>query len=121
MGGNFVKIKYSSRRVIDINEHQINKNKIEVPYCSVVEFKLKGPEIDIKDDIPCFNITIADQTWQGYYLGDGYYGVKYCPKQPDNLTYLTQSEIPDLNNLSGSFSVGNIFPGSPNKDDYIIG
>ena len=119
-GGSFVKIKYSSRRVIDINEHQEKKNKIEVPLCSVIEFNLKGPEIDIGEDESCFNITIAEQTWQGYYLGEGNYGVKYCPKQPDNLTYITASDIPELNGLSGSFSVGSIFPGTPHPDDYIL-
>ena len=120
-GGSFIKIKYSSRRVIDINEHQKKRNKIEVPVCSVIEFNLKGPIINITDDIPSFNITIAQQTWQGYYLGDGNYGVKYCPKQPDNLTYITESDIPELNNLTGNFSVGDIFPGTHHKDDYTIG
>ena len=82
---------------------------------------MKGPEIDINDETPCFNITIDGQTWQGYYLGKGNYRVKYCPKQPNNLTYKTFSDIPELNNLSGDFLVGDIFPGKFHQDDYITG
>ena len=88
----------------------------------MIYFKLKGPEIDINEDVSCFNITIASQTWQGYYLGEGNYGVKYSPKpEPSDLTYLTTSDIPELNNLSGNFSVSDAFPGTPHQDDYIIG
>lgn len=120
-GGSFIHMKYSSRRIVNLNELQKNGESFTVPVYSVIEFHIKGPEININEDIPCFNITIDNQTWQGFYNGNGEYMVRYSPKYSGSLTYKTSSEIKELNNISGNFVISNDWPGSLNSDDYIVG
>ena len=120
-GGSFEKIKYSSRRIIDLNEIQKNNISFSCPVYSIIEFHLKGPEKSINKDIPCFNITIDKQVWQGYYNENGDYVARYAPKASSSLTYLTSSDINELNNISGNFEVTLQWPGEPHEDDYIVG
>lgn len=120
-GGSFENMKYSSRRIIDLNEVQKKGESFSVPVYSLIELHLKGPEKDINKDEPCFNVTIDKQVWQGFYIGDGNYAVRYTPKSSASLTYETKSEIKELNNISGNFEVTNEWPGAPNSDDYIVG
>ena len=120
-GGSFSHMKYSSRRIIDLNEIQENKKSFTAPVYSIIEFHLKGPEKDIDKDISCFNITIDKQVWDGFYFGNGDYVVRYAPKASASLTYKTSSDIKELDNISGTFEVSNDWPGQSNADDYIVG
>ena len=117
----FDHMKYSSRRIIDLNEMKEKEKSFIVPVYSIIELHLKGPDNNINKDIPCFNITIDKQIWQGFYIGEGDYAVRYSPKYSGSLTYQTSSDIKELNNFSGDFEVNNDWPGSPNSDDYIVG
>lgn len=120
-GGSFEKMEYSSRRIIDLNEMQKKKESFSAPVYSIIEFHLKGPIKSISKEISCFNITIDKQVWQGYYIGNGEYVVRYTPKASASLTYLTASDISDLNNISGNFEVTLQWPGEPHNDDYKVG
>ena len=120
-GGTFAYTKYTSRRIINLNELQKSEETFTVPVYSIIEFHIKGLEKNINEDIPCFNITIDKQVWQGYYIGEGEYVVRYSPKSSGSLTYKTSSDIKELNNISGNFIVSNEWPGSFNNDDYIVG
>ena len=54
-------------------------------------------------------------------LGDGTYAVRYSPKAPAVLTFTTQSNIKELNGLSGTFVVSGAWPGKPTKLGYKLG
>lgn len=119
-GGKFTPTRYTSRRIIYLNKSKKNET-FTAPVYSVIEFHLKGPEKDIDGDTPCFNITIDKQDWQGYYIGEGEYVVRYSPKASGSLTYKTSSDIKELHNFNGNFVVINEWPGYFNSDDYLVG
>ena len=120
-GGSFTHMKYSSRRIINLNEKQANSESFSVPVYSIIELHLKGPEKDINEDTPCFNVTIDKQVWHGFYLGKGDYAIRYTPKASAFLTYQISSDIKELNNISGKFEVTNDWPGVYDEADYIVG
>jgi hypothetical protein len=86
-----------------------------------VEWRFKGPELDIPKDSACFAMEISRQVWPGYYLGNGTYAARYSSKTPETCTYLTSSDIPELNGLAGQFVSIAPWPGSPGQDDYPLG
>jgi hypothetical protein len=64
---------------------------------------------------------IGEQKWDGFYLGNGNYVVRYCPKRTETLTYKVTSSISGFNEQNGTFVVDNIWPGKPHKTDYQLG
>lgn len=116
-GGSFERTAYTSRRVF---ERAATLNDT-VPVYSVVELRIKGPELDISQDSVCFTLTIDRQTWPGYYLGNGLYAVRYSPKAPALLSYTVNSDIKELNGQGGSFVVDSVWPGRSSKFDYNVG
>lgn len=120
-GGSFEKFKRSSRIVLN----RVSEITDSVAFCTLVEFNLKGPELNIPKDSVCFIMETAYgnsiQRWPGYYLGDGQYGLKYVPKQAETLTYRFTSTIPDLNFGNGKLVVTNLWPGKANSTDYLLG
>jgi len=48
---------------------------------------------DIAEDSVCMTATIDKQQWAGYYLGNGEYVLRYCPKAPARLTYTITSPL----------------------------
>lgn len=120
-GGSFEKFRYSPRvvfnRITDIND--------TVAFCSVVEFHLKGPEINVAPDSICFwmETTYKNvvQKWPGYYLGNGVYGLKYVPKQAEVLGYNFSSDIKGFSLPQGKLVVTNLWPGKHNATDYKLG
>jgi hypothetical protein len=87
----------------------------------VVEWRFKGPELTIPDDSACFTMEISNQVWPGYYLGEGIYGVRYSSKTPETCTYVTASDIPELDGLTGQFISVAPWPGATGPDDYKLG
>lgn len=120
-GGSYEKF-YRSPRVIFERNLTINDT---VVVFSIAELRFKGPTIDIDKDKPCFKMVvkakIGEQSWDGYYIGDGNYAVRYIPKQTETIQYAISSSIPELNGQSGQFFVSNIWPGKQNIHDYILG
>lgn len=116
-GGSFMPISHSSRSVFNRNTTIVDT----VATYGVIEWNFNGPKLDIPIQSKSFTMEISNQTWQGYYLGDGIYGVRYASKKPETCTYLTSSDIPELNGLKGQFVSVNPFPGKKQPTDYILG
>lgn len=116
-GGSFEPIAYSAHRVF----HRLTTENDTVPVYGVVELRLKGPKINQPEGTPCLTLTIDRQTWDGYYLGEGEYMLRYAPKAPARLPYSIQSSIKALDGLQGVLVVGNQWPGEPSADDWTLG
>ena len=116
-GGNFARISRSSRYVFSGN----TTTSDTVDAYAVLEWRFQGPEQEIPQDSACFTMEISNQVWQGYYLGEGIYSVRYSSKNPEICTYLTDSEIPELNGQTGQFVSPAPWPGDPAPNDYQLG
>lgn len=120
-GGSFEKFDYSPRIILDRNTAIADT----VTVCSVLEFHFKGPVITIPADTSCFTMTvrakIGEQRWAGFYLGNGDYAVRYCPKQAETLTYKITSSVPGFAEQNGQLVVNNIWPGKMKTTDYKLG
>lgn len=120
-GGSFEKINHSSRIIFRRNTTLIDT----VTVCSILEFHIRGPEINIPSDSACFTLSvkagIGEQKWAGYYIGGGNYMVRYAPKQSENISYKITSHIPGFPEQSGQFVVDNIWPGKARDTDYVLG
>jgi hypothetical protein len=64
---------------------------------------------------------IGEQKWAGYYLGNGDYAIRCCPKQTETVTYTITSSIPGFTVQSGQFVVNNVWPSQRISSDYIVG
>lgn len=120
-GGSFEKFYHSPRIVFNRNT-TLNDT---VTVCSILEFHIKGPQINIPSDSACFTLNvkagIGEQKWAGYYLGKGNYVVRYAPKQSETISYKITSSIPGFPEQSGEFVVDNIWPGKVRETDYRLG
>ena len=120
-GGSFMKINHSPRIIF----HRNTTISDTVPVYSILEFHFKGPKINIPPDSSCFTMNvyagIGEQKWEGYYLGQGNYAVRYAPKKAETLTYQLSSDIPGLQKQSGKFVVDDIWPGKSRSTDYKFG
>jgi hypothetical protein len=120
-GGSFEKFNHSPHIVFDRNTTITDT----VTVYSVVELHVKGPVVNIPPDSACFTMSvkakIGEQKWSGYYLGNGDYAIKYCPKQTETISYTITSPIAGFTPQSGQFVVDNIWPGTPRTTDYRLG
>lgn len=120
-GGSYVPFRQSPRIIFDHN----TSTRDTVTIFSIVDFKFKGPTIDIPADSACLTMTviseIGEQKWNGYYLGDGNYVIRYSPKRTETLTYQVTSTIKGFDQQSGAFVVDNTWPGNPRKTDFKLG
>ena len=116
-GGNFTPINRSSRALFDRNTTTADT----VAAYAILEWRFKGPELDIPQDSACFTMEISNQIWPGYYLGNGNYGIRYSSKKPETCTYTTSSTIPELDGHTGQFVSITPWPGQPAPDDYQLG
>lgn len=116
-GGSFTRINRSPRVIFERNTTTADT----VAAYAILEWRFKGPELTIHPDSACFTIEVVNQSWPGYYLGNGVYGVRYSSKKPETGTYVTHSEVPALNGQKGSIVSTIPWPGKPGKDDYRLG
>jgi hypothetical protein len=116
-GGSFEKISSSSRNVFSGGSTEEDT----VAAYATIEWRFEGPEIAIPEDSVVFEMEIQNQTWPGYYLGDGSYGVKYSSKKPEKGSYKTSSTIAELNGLVGAYISTIPWPGKASPDDYQLG
>lgn len=116
-GGRFRSTAYTPHMLFDRN----TTDRDTVAIYGVVEFQFNGPMADISPDSVCFTMTIDKQDWNGYYDGRGQYVVKYVPKVSGRHEYTLSSPIPALDQLSGSFIAGNLWPGSHHPSDFMVG
>ncbi|MBO9617615.1 MAG: DUF1593 domain-containing protein [Niabella sp.] len=120
-GGSFTKITHSPRTIFKRN----TTNADTVTIYSVLEFHFKGPKTNVVGNKSCFTMTvqagIGEQQWDGYYLGDGAYAIRYCPKQAETVSYKITSAIPGFPEQSGQFVVNDSWPGKAGAADYPLG
>ncbi|HMQ61532.1 MAG TPA: DUF1593 domain-containing protein [Flavilitoribacter sp.] len=120
-GGSFERLE-NSPRIVFSNTTSL---KDTVAFCSILEFHLKGPEVDIPQDSICFWMEVpygkSIQKWPGFYLGKGDYAIRYIPKKAETLKYRFTSHISAINGLNGSIVVDNSWPGKKHPTDYPLG
>lgn len=116
-GGSFEKMTRSPRTVFDRN----TTLQDTVPVYSVIEYRINGPVVSKEVGTPCFTYRIDKQDWTGCYLGDGVYGVRYAAKAPATLDYTITSDIKELDGMTGSIVVSEIWPGKLTEDAYPLG
>ena len=117
-GGSFEKFNHSPRIIFNRSTNQADT----VTVCSIVEFHITGPRLNIPADSACFTLSvkagIGEQKWAGYYRGGGDYVVRYAPKQSETLSYTITSSIAGFPEQSGALIVDNLWPGKGRKTDY---
>lgn len=120
-GGSFERLNHNPRVVYN----RTTDLKDTVSFCSVVEFRLNGPEINVPTGSPCFWLETvykkSAQKWPGYYFGNGEYAVRYAPKQSEILIYRFISDIPNFSFGEGKLVVNNLWPGKKHITDYKSG
>ncbi len=116
-GGSFTRIGHSSRYLFDRNT---SVSDTVVAY-GVVEWRFNGPDLGISPDSACFSMEVSNQVWPGYHIGEGIYGIRYSSKNPEICTYVTASDIPELDGQTGQFVSVAPWPGANGPDDYILG
>lgn len=116
-GGQFVPIRRSSRTIFERNTTTADS----IPAYGVVEWRFKGPKLNISPDSACFTLEIQKQEWPGYYLGNGVYAVRYSSKKPEVSNYIIHSKIAELDGQKGAYISTAPWPGKPSKDDYLLG
>lgn len=116
-GGSFKPITHSSKTIFEGN----STIKDTVSTYAILEWKFKGPKLSIPKDSVCFTMEISNQSWPGYYIGNGIYSIRYSPKKPEVASYKTSSEIKDLNELTGQYVSINPWPGKEKETDYKLG
>ncbi len=117
-GGSFERISESPYTIFNRNTCE---SDTVAPY-SVVEYQFDGP---LQDEglvgKKFFTFTIDKQDWDGVYIGDGKYAVRYSPKQPAVLDYEVSSEIKELDGQAGKLVVSEIWPGPATPDGIKLG
>ena len=120
-GGSFETIKYTPHIIID----GIKGTSEEIPFCSLIEFRFKGPKLFSNFEKTLFYMETMHkkdvQKWPGSYLGDGNYALQYVPKAAEILNYKFVSDIPELNGHHGTLNITNLFPGKENPTDIPLG
>lgn len=117
-GGSFESTARSSRPVFN---RPATANDT-VPVYSIIEFHIQGPvRPDIPSYKPCFTLTIRNQKWAGYYLGNGDYAVRHSTYNTGTLPYTITSDIPGFPQHEGAITVENIWPGRQSSTDYAVG
>lgn len=105
-GGRFEKMSQSPKYIVTGPMNETDT----ISLYGLMEWRLKGPDIEVPADSVCFTMTVDNQTWRGYYEGDGTYVVRYAPKAPTTLRYVISSSIPGFDNHEGAFTVAYRWP-----------
>ena len=116
-GGSFVRFTHSPKIIFDRPTTKQGTVKIY----SIMEFRIKGPKIDIPSDSICIQMTLNKQTWDGFYLGDGIYAVRHATYALGTMPYTIVSDIPNFPKQNGEITIENIWPGSASETDYKLG
>ena len=107
-GGSFEPFTRSARVVLQAPTTACDT----VAIYSIMEFHFDGPVMeDLAVGTPCVTLDIANQQWDGYYLGDGHYVAKYSTYKTGTQPYtITFQIIPDFRPLEGDITVYNLWP-----------
>jgi hypothetical protein len=113
-GGRFEPVGELYKYVVDGSLEQTDT----VPVYSLMEWRIAGPRLSLPHDSACFVLHIDRQDWQGYYLGDGVYAVRYAPKAPATLAYSITSSLPGFPQHEGTFTVGSKWQGAATYSNH---
>ncbi|NDW13629.1 DUF1593 domain-containing protein [Bacteroides sp. 214] len=116
-GGSFVKFTHSPQIVFD----RPTTAQDTVQIYSIMEFRVKGPKVNIPSDSICMVMTINKQTWGGFYLGDGIYAVRHATYALGTMPYTIVSDIPGFPQQQGEITIENVWPGRTRATDYKLG
>lgn len=120
-GGRFEPMSQSPKSVFSRNTSIADT----VLVYSIVEYQFDGPLVNIPIDSACFTMTVhagvGEQKWDGYYLGEGKYAIRYAPKKAETLTYEITSDILGFASQSGALVVKNVWPGGASDANYKLG
>jgi hypothetical protein len=80
----------------------------EVEQYTIFELELKGPsagnpftEVQLSAEFRLMNRTLI---CEGFYDGDGIFRIRFMPDEPGNWTFITRSNVKELDLKKGSFS-----------------
>lgn len=82
--------------------HPSLSDKVEV--FGILEIVLKGPDRGPAHDDSPFSLLIDGQEFEGYYYGNGIYKARVCPKSVGEWSYMTKSEIAELDGKRGQYT-----------------
>jgi hypothetical protein len=99
-GGSFVKV--NSRPKSIYRRNTTLKDVIEV--FGILELVFNGPDIAEAKGQAVFSLIVQEQSFEGFYCGNGEYRVRFMPKSTGEWSYTTSSEIPELDGQSGMFT-----------------
>ncbi len=117
-GGSFELCTRTPRCVFN---HTTTPNDTAQVY-SIIEWHVKGPSLS--DDFkhkPCITLHIANQNWEGYYMGNGEYMVRYSTYKMGTQQYSITSGIDGFPEQNGFITIANGFPGKESTNDYKVG
>lgn len=117
-GGSFEKAGWSSRVVLTRQAVATDT----VPHDGILELRLDGP---VRPGSfvgrPGLKMTVDGQQWDGYYLGEGRYMVRYSTYKTGLRTYFLTFDSLASDTLRGAFFVDKVFPGRRRAGDYEVG
>lgn len=117
-GGSFERYSYTPRHVF----HHTTTAQDTAQIYSIIEWHVKGPSPkNLKVGDECITLSIANQNWQGYYLGNGNYVVKYSTYKTGTQPYTITSDIKGFPRQQGFITIDNTFPGKHRDTDYKVG
>ncbi|WP_284645273.1 nucleoside hydrolase-like domain-containing protein [Paenibacillus silviterrae] len=99
-GGSFTRVKNRPLFVFDRNTTK--EDIIEV--FGILELVFRGPVLDSPSDVCVFTLVVEGQNFEGFYLGNGEYRVRFMPKATGHWSYETKSDIAELNGQTGEFT-----------------
>ena len=89
---------------------------------AVIEFHVSGPVLpDSMVGRPCAVLTIANQSWEGYYMGGGDYMARYSTYTLGTLPYTIVSTVQGFKPQGGEVTIVNSWPGRERDTDYELG
>lgn len=101
LGGTFVKVY--NRPEAFYNRDTTIDDVVEI--FTVIEYTFTGPVLDHYDlDKPAFMMKVRNQFFEGFYVGDGVYKIRFMPKSMGVFEYEIISDIKELNTHKGAFT-----------------
>ena len=116
-GGSFVRFARSPQIIFDRPATARDTAQIY----SIMEFRVKGPRMDIPADSVCMTMTINKQTWGGFYFRRRYLcrAARHLRARDDALCYRLGD--PGFPEQHGEITVENVWPGRERDTDYLLG
>jgi hypothetical protein len=99
-GGSYVRVR--SRPNTTFTRNTTLEDKIEL--FEIAELVFQGPDMGNAHDKPVFRFVINKWALNGYYCGNSEYRVRVMPNIIGRYDYALESEIPELNGQTGSFT-----------------